>query len=143
MKLHQLTKVTTRSNKRVGRGLGSGKGKTSARGQKGQKARGKIPQAAVGGGLILYKKLPFNRGLGNRKVSLKPIPISLNKLSSFKPKSVVDLDALVTARLVPARQAEKFGVKILGGEISVALEVKLPTSSQAKKAIEKAGGSVV
>jgi len=46
-----------RSQKRVGRGTGSGKGKTSGRGMKGQKARGKIPSAFIGGSLPLYKKL--------------------------------------------------------------------------------------
>jgi len=57
MQLNTLAKTTETSKKRIGRGLGSGKGKTGGRGQKGQKARGKIPAANVGGGLILYKNV--------------------------------------------------------------------------------------
>lgn len=68
MKLHQLTKIKTKDKKRLGRGIGSGKGKTAGRGTKGQKARGKIPQTFTGG-LSLYKKLPLRRGYGNPKMS--------------------------------------------------------------------------
>ena len=59
--------------KRLGRGIGSGKGKTGGRGSKGQKARGKVPLAFAGSNLPLYKKLPLRKGLGNRKVSGKPV----------------------------------------------------------------------
>ena len=54
MKLNSLDKISARSDKRVGRGIGSGKGKTSGRGTKGQKARGKILLAFIGGRLPLY-----------------------------------------------------------------------------------------
>lgn len=70
MKLHELMKVRAKSRKRLGRGLGSGKGKTAGRGTKGQKARGKIPATFVGS-LPLYKKLPLKRGQGNPKPSKK------------------------------------------------------------------------
>lgn len=142
MQLNNLPKLTDRSKKRLGRGLGSGKGKTGGRGQKGQKARGKIPLATVGGGLILYKKLPYKRGWGNRKVSPKSVVLSLSKLSYFKAKSVVDLDSLIGAGLVDAHSAQKRGVKITAGDIKVALEVKLPTTKSAKEIIEKSGGRV-
>lgn len=144
MLLHSLPKITDRSKKRPGRGLGSGKGKTGGRGQKGQKARGKIPLAPVGGGLILYKKLPFKRGWGNRKVSPKPVIINLSKLESLKAKSVVDIESLIKMGLVSEREVKDKGIKILGDkEIKVALEVKVPVSKKAQELIAKAGGSVL
>ncbi len=144
MQLNNLPKLSERSKKRIGRGIGSGKGKTSARGMKGQKARGKIPAANVGGGLILYKKLPFRRGLGNRKVSTKQILIKTSQLEGFKGK-VVSLESLIEAKLVSENEAKAKGVKILeGGEaLKVALTVQVPTSKSAKTIIEKAGGKVV
>ncbi len=81
MQLQSLPKIQARSQKRLGRGLGSGKGKTSARGQKGQKARGKIPAQFTGGGLALYKKLPLLRGWGNRLAGKKPVVIRLDQLN--------------------------------------------------------------
>src|SRR3989338_1055175 len=84
MKLSNLSKTIERSSKRVGRGTGSGKGKTGGRGSKGQKARGKIPAAFVGGSLPLYKKLPFVRGWGNKKANPKPVVITLDELNRFK-----------------------------------------------------------
>ena len=62
MQLHKLFKTTDKKAKRVGRGLGSGKGKTSGRGMKGQKSRENIPAGFIGGTLPLYKKLPYRRG---------------------------------------------------------------------------------
>ena len=79
-----------RHKKRLGRGIGSGKGKTAGRGTKGQKARGKIPATFVGS-LPFYKKLPLRRGQGNPKLSDKLVPIKLSKLNVFKSKTVVDL----------------------------------------------------
>ncbi len=143
MNLNSLPKLSARKSKRLGRGLGSGKGKTGGRGQKGQKARGKIPEAQVGAGLILYKKLPFKRGWGNRKAGAKPTSLTLDHLNSFKAKSVVNIESLITSKLLTENQTRD-GVKILNrGEIKVALQVNLPTSAKAKVKIEKAGGSVV
>lgn len=70
MKLNQMVSIKSKPKKRLGRGIGSGKGKTAGRGTKGQKARGKIP-IGLGGGLPLYKKLPLRRGQGNRSPSKK------------------------------------------------------------------------
>lgn len=147
MSLNQLPKVTVISKKRMGRGLGSGKGKTGGRGQKGQKARGKIPLAAVGGGLIFYKKLPYRRGWtrsgGNPKRSLKPVLIKTADLNKFKPKSVIDIDTLVSQGLASEKELNRKGAKILSsGELKVALTVKLPVSERVKSMIEKAGGKV-
>ncbi|MBI2019556.1 50S ribosomal protein L15 [Candidatus Daviesbacteria bacterium] len=141
MKLSELKKVKVRVNKRLGRGLGSGKGKTAGRGTKGQKARGKIP-ATFTGGLPLYKKLPLRRGKGNSPVSLKPKLVKLSQLSVFKDKTIVDLAKLAEEKIISQKDA-KVGVKILGnGEINTALTVMLPVSESARKKIEKSGGKV-
>lgn len=144
MKLHTLTKTTITPKRRIGRGIGSGRDKTAGRGYKGQKARGKIGLGFIGGTLPLYKKLPFKRGLGNTKKSIKMIPLSLSKLTVFKNGSVVTLTSLVEQKLLPKGQSEKFGVKIMGdGQISVALTIQLPVTASAKAKIEKAGGKVI
>lgn len=141
MKIHELIKIKARSKKRVGRGLGSGKGKTAGKGTKGQKVRGKIPIGFVGS-LPLYKKLPLRRGLGNPKISNKPKLIPLSKLNIFKPKSVVGVEELIGAKIILEEEAKK-GLKILGnGEINIALTIKLPVSAKARQLIEKKGGKV-
>lgn len=143
MQLNNLTKITDRAKKRMGRGLGSGKGKTGGRGQKGQKARGKTPAANVGGGLILYKKLPFRRGWGNRKVTPKAVLLKTSQLNSLKPKSVVSIETLLENKIVSAKALKGKTVKILSdGELKVALNVELPVSESVKQMVEKAGGSV-
>lgn len=144
MKLNKLIKIKQRTNKRLGRGLGSGKGKTAGRGHKGQKAKGKIKASFSGGGLPLYKKIPFLRGKGNKRFSPKALLIKLDDLNIFKSKSTVDLDSLIVSKIVEAKQARKFGVKILNsGELKVALKIKLPVSKKAMDKIQKAGGTVV
>lgn len=143
MKLHQLPKITDRAKKRPGRGLGSGKGKTGGRGTKGQKARGKISLGFIGGTLPLYKKLPYRRGLGNAKQTIKPVVIPLSKLASLKIGTVVDLGSLIENKIVTAKEIRKFGVKIVGsGESPKGLIMKLPTSASAAGKIEKAGGKI-
>lgn len=142
MKLHELLKVRKRSKKRIGRGIGSGKGKTGGRGTKGQKARGKIP-ATFTGDLPLYKKLPLKRGKGNAKKSIKPKLINLSKLNVFKAKTVVDIAKLQEAKIISEKEAMK-GVKVLGtGELDKELIVKLPVSGSALKKIERYGGRVI
>lgn len=141
MKLHELTKIQTKSKKRVGRGLGSGKGKTAGRGSKGQKARGKMPIGFTSSS-PLYKKLPLRRGLGNPKVSIKPKLLSLSSLNIFPLNSTLDLEQLINKKIVTSKQSRK-GVKILNkGEIENALVIKLPVSKGAKVKIEKKGGRV-
>lgn len=141
-----LTLVSTvkKSQRRLGQGHGSGRGKTGGRGTKGQKARGKIPLSFEGGALPLIKRLPFHRGKGKNKV-FKPTPIVLNvKVLNILPKnSEVTVESLVKHRIVDASDARQYGVKILGdGELSIPLSVRLPVSKGAKEKIEKAGGSV-
>lgn len=131
-----------RQNKRLGRGIGSGKGKTAGRGSKGQKARGKIPIGFSGAGLATFKKLPLRRGLRNRVVSLKPKPIGLGKLNVFKTNFVVDLEQLLRVNLINRKDIDR-GVKVLAsGKLNLRLIVKLPVSKKAKAQIESLGGKV-
>ncbi len=148
MQLNNLPKIVTRKKKALGRGIGSGKGKTSGRGMKGQKARGKIPAANVGGGLILYKKLPYRKGYGRRgnnpTRTPKPVLITFEQLNNLPSKTKLDLACLIDRELVSAKAAKKYGVKILSnGDLKVSLTVEIPVSQTAKEKIEQAGGTVV
>lgn len=145
MKLSNLEKIRKKSKKRIGRGIGSGKGKTGGRGMKGQKARGKIPASFVGGSLPLYKKLPFVRGWGNKKANPKPVVLTLDHLNRFKANSKVTISTLMETKIIAGRNAQNRGVKILDkGEIKVGgLTVEIPVSRKVKEKIEKSGGKVV
>ena len=136
-------KLLTKSKKRIGRGLGSGKGKTGGRGTKGQKARGTISGRFAGSNLPLYKKLPLRRGLGNGPRSAKPKPITLSSLSVFKVGEEVTVNSLVMAGLLKKKEV-RGGVKILakGEEKPVKLVIKVPVSKTVRVLIEKAGGRV-
>ena len=142
MKLHELATVKSRKAKRLGRGLGSGKGKTGGRGTKGQKARGKIPIGFSGGGLTIYKKLPLRRGLGNPPVSVKPKVLSLSKLNEFKANTKIDLEVLQNAGLITKKDVKK-GIKLLADKgLNKKLIVYLPVSKKAMIEIQKIGGRV-
>lgn len=143
MSLSNLEKLTTKKKKRVGLGHGSGRGKTSGRGTKGQNARGTMPLFFEGGALPLIKRLPFMRGKGKNNVFKgKPIALNVDALNRLPKGSKVDIKTLAAFRLVDEGNAKIFGVKILGnGELSVALEVLLPTSKGAALKIKKAGGT--
>lgn len=141
MKLHKLSKTISSRKKRLGRGLGSGKGKTAGRGSKGQKARGKIPLSFTGS-LPLYKKLPLKRGFGNPHLSEKSVLIKLSQLNIFKANTTVDLEQLIKAKIINQKDSKR-SVKVLGnGEIEKALTVKLAVSASARQKIEKKGGKV-
>ena len=144
MNLSHVEKLKTRSKKRVGQGHGSGRGKTSGRGTKGQKARNKVAIYFEGGALPLTKRLPFLRGKGrNRSLQEKPYVINVQALNVFSKGTSVTLEALAKERIVELDLAKQKGVKILGdGELGVALTVTLPTSKGAAAKIEKAGGTV-
>lgn len=144
MKLESLVKIKKTENKRLGRGIGSGKGKQSGRGSKGQKARGKIPASFSGGGLPLYKKLPYRKGLGNTTVSEKPIIITFEHLNLLKPKSVVSVNSLIESGVISSKKALKHGVKVLAkGELKNILTVEIPVSKSVREQVEKIGGKVV
>lgn len=139
MKLNELITTKSRGKKRLGRGIGSGKGKTSGRGSKGQKARGKI-RLSFSGDLSFYKKLPNRRGLGNPKVSPNPKTITLSSLNIFPAKATIDLEQLVKIGLISEKESRR-GIKIVsGGEIKKALTIKVPISETAKEKVKKVGG---
>lgn len=139
-----MLKTTSKTKKRLGRGIGSGRGKTSGRGTKGAKARGKVALGFIGGTLPLYKKLPLRRGWGNAKRGAKPVTLPLSRLANLKSGSEVTMEILIKEGLAPEKQLKRQGVKIMGeGEIKIPLIVKISTTATARSKIEKAGGKVV
>jgi large subunit ribosomal protein L15 len=128
------------NKKRVGRGVGSGLGKTSGRGQKGQKARqpGNIHKRHFEGGQIpLQRRLP--KGGFHNLFALKSVEVNVRDLNRFDAGSTVDADALRAKGLVKGRFDV---VKVLGlGELDRKLTVKAHGfSASAREKIEKAGG---
>lgn len=141
MRLQDLPAILTRSKKRLGRGLGSGKGKTAARGQKGQKARGKVPASFSGGGLPLYKKLPLKRGWGNTKKTPKPVTVTFAQITEIKEP--LTLKTLIKQGVLTEREAKRRGAKLIGtGELSKSVTVNMPASKRAVEKIVAAGGKV-
>lgn len=136
-----LPAVKQKNKKRIGRGIGSGKGKTAARGTKGQKARGRIPATFIGA-LPLYRKLPLRRGKGNRRKVEKTLIVNLEQLVSLKAQSEVSAETLIKEGIISKKY--QGSIKILGTtDLKNALIVKLPISKSAQAAIEKAGGKVI
>ncbi len=144
MELHNLPKTTSKSSRRIGRGHGSGRVKTSGRGTKGQKARRDIKLSFEGGALPLIKRLPFLKGKGRNNVPRQgPVIVNVKDLNKLPAKSTVTVEVLVQNKLARQDEAQMFGVKILGdGELTQVLTVNLPVSKSAKVKIEKAGGTV-
>jgi large subunit ribosomal protein L15 len=143
MKLHELKPAANsrKGVKRVGRGVGSGWGKTAGRGNKGHKQRsgGQTSPGFEGGQMPLQRRLP-KRGFAN--VFRKRIAVvNIRDLARFESGSVVDRAALIRAGLLKGAWD---GVKLLGnGEIQHPLTVQLALVSGAAKAkIEAAGGKV-
>lgn len=147
MKLESLHKVKSKSAKRVGRGISSGKGKTAGRGTKGQKARSKMSITHPhfeGGQRPLFKRLPYRRGKGNSKISKKPLIVNLDALNLIPKGQTINIQSLVKNRIVNEIDAKKYGVKILGdGKIINAYTFEIKTSKRAAAKIEKAGGKIV
>ncbi|MGG1555959.1 MULTISPECIES: 50S ribosomal protein L15 [Paenibacillus] len=141
MKLHELSSATgaRQTRKRVGRGTGSGMGKTSTRGHKGQNARsgGGVRPGFEGGQNPLYRRLP-KRGFTNRFRTEYAI-VNLEDLNNFAAGTEVTPEVLKESGIV---KAPKDGIKILGnGEITVKLTVKANKFSQsAIEKIQAAGG---
>jgi large subunit ribosomal protein L15 len=143
MKLDELQPApgAKHKKKRVGRGPGSGHGKTACRGHKGQRSRSgaKISPAFEGGQMPLIRRLP-KRGFCN--IYRKPWAIvNIRDLSRFPADTVVDAEALSKAGLIKNTDAR---IKLLGqGAISVPLTVRVQGASvQAKEIIEAQGGKV-
>ena len=144
MKLHDVRQKsgTRQPRKRVGRGHGSGTGKTSGRGHKGAKSRSgyKHKAAFEGGQMPLVRRIP-KRGFSNYPFRKTWAEINLSQLARFAAGSVVDPAALTDAGLVKGRHD---GIVILGrGELESALTVKAHRFSRSAAAkIEAAGGTV-
>jgi large subunit ribosomal protein L15 len=143
MKLHELKPAagSTKNRKRLGRGVGSGWGKTAGRGNKGHNSRsgGGVRPGFEGGQMPIHRRLP-KRGFTNifkKEVAI----INVRDLDRFEAGAVVDGSALVEKGLVKGRRD---GIKLLGqGDISIALTVQInAVSRSAKEKIEAAGGSV-
>lgn len=144
MKLHELEYVegARKANvKRLGRGHGSGLGKTSGRGQKGLKSRsgGKVALGFEGGQTPLYRRIP-KRGFTNF-TRVEYAVVNLESLNQFKAGAVVNPETLKAAGLV---RNQRDGIKILGrGKLEKKLKVQAHKfSKSAILAIEEAGGSV-
>lgn len=142
----KLPKVVAHRAKRLGRGIGSGKGgHTVGRGQKGQKSRDTIGILFEGIKVkkSLIKKLPLQRGKDKNKPHPKPIIIKLAYLNLLPAGSKVNLDLLVKEGIVKKEDAKELGIKILGdGDIKKKLVIEVPISKSAAKKIEKAGGKI-
>lgn len=127
----KVMKIVDRRQKRLGRGYGSGKGgHTVGRGQKGQKARGGLNILFEGMKVkkSLLHRLPFVRGKGKFKAFPKPVIVAAQALNALPAGTKVTIETLVDAGLVDARDAKKYGVKILGGRLTKTLDIKLPKS---------------
>ena len=149
MELHTLTdnKGATRNRKRVGRGVGSGIGKTSGSGHKGQKARSGVAiKGFEGGQMPIHRRLP-KRGFVNifRKnyveVNVGNIQKSIDE-GRIDASNLIDTAVLQSAGLVGK---SKDGIRLLGnGEVSAKIKIHVAGASKsAMSAVEKAGGSVL
>jgi len=143
MKLHELTPTpgSRHARKRVGRGIGSGLGKTSGRGHKGQKARsgGGVRLGFEGGQTPLFRRLP-KRGFSNAPFKKEYSIVNLTQLAKFDAGTVVTPDLLLQKRMVRTLNES---IKILGeGDLQVALTVKANAFSKAAaEKIAAAGGT--
>jgi large subunit ribosomal protein L15 len=149
MKLHELSgrAGSRKVRKRIGRGIGSGKGKTGGRGGKGQSARSGVRiKGFEGGQMPLHRRLP-KRGFRNTKFALKLNEINLGRLQEaidagkLDTAGKIDAEALVKAGIL--RRA-KDGVRLLGsGELKAKIAVSVyGASKSAVAAVEEAGGTV-
>lgn len=147
MELHNLKKLKRDRNKkkRIGRGMGSGKGgHTVGFGMKGQKSRrgNSIPTGFEGGQVPLFKKLPKKPGFKNHNPK-RIIAVPLVKLNKFKDGDTVTPDSLVKAKII--NKVPKHGVKILSNGI-LAKKLKLEGflyTKQATEKITKSGSEIV
>ena len=138
----QPAEGSKKSAKRLGRGIGSGLGKTSGKGHKGQWARsgGGVRPGFEGGQMPLIRRVP-KRGFNNYFREVYAI-VNLSQLNGYEAGSVVDFETLYLDGQIKEVK-NPVGLKVLGnGELKVALTVKANKFSKAaKEAIEKAGGT--
>lgn len=143
MELYELApeKGQHKSRKRLGRGVGSGSGKTSGRGHKGQNARsgGGVRPGYEGGQMPIHRRLP-KRGFKNPFKKIFAI-INVQDLSRFTAETLVDEVALVKIGLV---KGDRDGIKLLGkGDVQIPLTLRINKISEgARQKIEAAGGKI-
>ena len=146
MKLNNLNSKISKKKKRVGRGIGSSKGKTSGRGHKGQKSRsGVAVKSFEGGQMPLYRRLP-KRGFKsiNKKsiaiINLSSIQEIINKKKALQDKKI-NLSNLKEYKLINSKYEK---LKLLGsGEIKNKFDIEVNfISKSAKEKVEKSGGKV-
>ena len=135
----------TTSAKRVGRGIGSGHGKTSTRGHKGQRARGSVRPGFEGGQTPLQRRLRKLKGISKTAMNIgifrkEYAIVNVGQLEVFEPNTVVTPELLVQARIVRELRS---GLRVLGnGELTRPLTVRAHHfSSSAAAKIDAAGGS--
>ena len=147
MKLNSLNLKITKTKKRLGRGIGSGKGKTCGRGHKGQKSRSGVAiKSFEGGQMPLYRRLP-KRGFKNFK-NKNTAMINLSKVQLFfenktiLPNSIINLSTLQKSKLINKKYRK---LKLLGsGDIKEKFDIEVNfISKSAKEKIEKSGGKVI
>ena len=145
MQLNNLTKINKKKI-RVGRGIGSGKGKTSSRGHKGQRSRSGVAiKSFEGGQMPLYRRLPKRgfKSLNKKSIAILNLSKIQNIIEKFKNeiKNTLDLKILKEKNLVNKKFIK---LKILGtGEIKDNIEISAHfASKQALAKIEKAGGKI-
>ena len=141
MKLNELQNLNATARKRVGRGPGSGTGKTSGKGHKGQNARsgGGVRPGFEGGQLPLFRRLS-KRGFNNYNFRTVYATVNVGDLERFEEGTTVTPELLIETGLV---KKELDGIKVLGnGELTKKLTVKANKfSSAAKEKIENVGGT--
>ena len=149
MKLNELknNEGSTKNRTRVGRGIGSGKGKTCGSGQKGQKSRSGVAiNGFEGGQMPIYMRMPKS-GFNNKKFRTHYAELTTGKLQAaidakkIDAKKALDEDALVAAGVVSRKRD---GIKLLTkGELKTKVELKISKATKsAAEAVEKAGGKV-
>jgi len=136
-----------KSSKRVGRGMGSGHGKFSTRGMKGQKAREQVRRGFEGGQTPLYRRLRKRRGMGKSARNLGIFAKEYSLVNVGRLQEAFDAGAVVTPEVLKDRRVVRKlgdGVRVLGeGELNKALTVRAHHFSAAARAkIEAAGGTV-
>ena len=145
MKMHTLQPAegAVRDVKRLGRGIGSGTGKTSGKGHKGQWARsgGGVRPNFEGGQMPMTRRLP-KIGFNNKRFAHVYNTVNIDVFNRFEDGAVVGIDELVASGII--KKVEAYGLKVLGnGELEKKLTIKANkfTASAIQK-IEKAGGTV-
>ena len=148
MQLNKLYSKTKKSKKRLGRGIGSGKGKTSGRGHKGQKSRSGVAiKSFEGGQMPLYRRLPkrgFKSIINNKNIAIINLSriqeIIANEKNTFNNK--INLANLQKSKFINKKYKK---LKLLGpGDLKLKLDIEVNSvSKSAKEKVEKMGGKVI